>query len=78
MNLKKVYLYLHSYELIIFLWLAIYIFKLPDIWTAIAIGMTQHLILDQITNPVNRMGYFISYRIKNRFEKEAILQAIKG
>jgi len=71
---KKLYLLLHSYELVIILWIAIYAFSLSNIWKAVAIGMTQHIILDQITNPINTFGYFMTYRILKGFSKELILQ----
>lgn len=73
MRLKKFYLILHSYEIIIVLWLAIIILNLPDIWKAAAIGLTQHVILDNITNPIKRMGYFLSYRALKNFDSKLLL-----
>ena len=71
---KKLYLLAHSYELIAALWLAIWVFSLSNAWKALAIGITQHLVFDQITNPINRFGYFLTYRIMKGFRKELILQ----
>ncbi len=70
---NKLYIILHSYELIVLLWILIYLLSLPNIWKAIAIGLTQHLILDQLTNPIRRPGYFIVYRIAHGFSKESIV-----
>jgi len=74
MNLKKVYLLLHSYEIVILLWYLIYAMPLGNFWKAVAIGLTQHLIFDQITNPLNTYGYFLTYRIMKGFKKELLLQ----
>lgn len=71
---RRLYLLLHSYELLALLWIAIFVFSLPNIWKAVAIGLTQHLIFDQIANPINTLGYFLSYRIAKRFDKYAILK----
>ena len=78
MDLKRVYLVLHSYELIAFLWTVIYIFSLSKLWQAITLGLTQHIILDQITNPICAFGYFFLYRVKVRFNKDMIIKTIKG
>ena len=74
MKVKRLYLVLHSYEILIVLWGAIFIFPLSNFWKAIAIGLTQHIIFDQITNPISRLGYFLTYRIAKRFDKELILK----
>jgi len=74
MKVKRLYLVLHSYEILIALWSAIFIFSLSNFWKAIAVGLTQHMILDQITNPISRLGYFFTYRIARGFDKELILK----
>jgi len=71
---KKLYLLLHSYEIIALLWIAIYVFSLPNVWKAIAIGFTQHLLFDQITNPINKLGYFLTFRVLKGFNKELIIR----
>lgn len=78
LNLNKFYILLHSYELIALLWASIYLFSLPNLWKATAIGLTQHLIFDQITNPVYTFGYFITYRMLKGFKKELLLKNIEG
>lgn len=72
-RLKKLYLVLHSYEMVAFLWLAIFWFGLSNIWMALAIGWTQHLLIDQVTNPINPLGYFLMFRIAKGFKKESIV-----
>ncbi|MDD5135784.1 MAG: hypothetical protein PHX20_04960 [Candidatus Omnitrophica bacterium] len=77
-SLKKIYVILHSYELVLFLWAAIYIFGLSKFWQAIAVGMTQHILLDQIANPVTAFAYFFVYRAANGFDAGRILAIGKG
>ena len=74
MELKKLYLILHSYEIVIIFWAAIYIFSLGKLWQAIALGLTQHIVLDQLTNPMRPFGYFFTYRFLKRFKKEKVLR----
>ena len=78
MRLKKIYIVLHSYELIILLWISIFAFGLGNFWKAIAIGMTQHIIFDQITNPINTYGYFLAYRITKGFNTHLLIEEMKG
>ncbi len=77
MNLKRLYLVLHSYEFIAICWCAIYAFSLSNIWKAAAIGLTQHIIFDQLVNPVKPLAYFIIYRMINGFDKKTVLKEIK-
>ena len=76
-NLKRLYVIFHSYELVIALWLLIYYMSLGNIWKALAIGATQHMIIDQITNTFNMFGYFLIYRILHGFKKELIIDPRK-
>lgn len=75
---RKIYILLHSYEMLIILWLAIYFFSLSNIWKALAIGLTQHIIFDQLTNPISRYGYFLTFRIAKGFKKEIVLKTTYG
>lgn len=72
MNFKKITLIFHSYELLLLLWLAIFIFNLNIIWTYAAIGLALHLFIDQITNPILPLAYFLWFRILNNFETKKI------
>ena len=68
----KLYLFLHSYELLTLFWFLIIYLKLGYVWSGIALGVTTHLIADQICNPFRPLGYFLIYRIRNHFKKERI------
>ncbi len=77
MNLKKLYIVLHSYEIIACLWIAIYVFSLENFWKAVAIGLTQHIIFDQIVNPMSKYSYFIVYRIAKGFRRNDLIEEAK-
>ena len=63
----------HSYELVIMLWVVIYAFSLSNFWKAAALGLTQHILLDQITNPMKSVfGYFLTYRAMKKFREESL------
>lgn len=74
MDFKRLYLLLHSYELLLIVWALIYISSPSVLWIAMAIGMTQHIMLDQLSNPIRVAGYFLVYRIAKGFKKEKILR----
>jgi hypothetical protein len=74
MRLKKFYLILHSYEILILLWMAIIILDLSIVWRAVAIGLTQHVLLDNITNPIRGLSYFMTYRAAKRFDSALLLK----
>jgi len=73
-NLPRLYLILHSYEIIIFLWFCIYLFSMGPLWKAAAIGLTQHLIFDSFTNPLRWPGYFFTYRLLKGFKKNLLFR----
>lgn len=69
----KVYLILHSYELIFLLWLVIAIFHLGLFWVAAALSVTSHLVLDQLFNPIHRpYTYFLIYRAIKKFDSQEL------
>ena len=70
---SKIYLFLHSYEGIIIFWGIIYYYHLNIIWIGIALGLSSHLLFDQVTNPFRRWGYFFIYRIKSKFSKKFLV-----
>jgi len=72
-RLDKVYLFLHSYELIAALWVAVIGFEAGPLWSAAAIGFTQHLLFDQFTNPVKPWTYFLIVRIFHGFRKNELI-----
>ena len=73
-KLTKFYFILHSFELLIILWLIIIAYPTNLILWGIAIGMTQHLILDIIFNRIGLKGYFLSYRLIKNFEASSLLK----
>jgi len=77
-KLNRLYLILHSYEFVVILWAAIFILRLSNIWVAFALGYTQHLLIDQMTNHVRPLGYFLIYRMVNGFKKELIVHNLEG
>jgi hypothetical protein len=68
------YLYLHSLELLIIIWLAVAIFGLGRFWIAFAIGLTQHIFFDICFNPIYPSSYFISCRFLKGFKKRYLLR----
>lgn len=70
-KMGKVYLVLHSYELHVIFWLAIFYWKLNVLWMGLAVGMTTHLVFDQIVNRcLQPLGYFAWNRFKHGFSKK--------
>ncbi|OGW85460.1 MAG: hypothetical protein A2987_02730 [Omnitrophica bacterium RIFCSPLOWO2_01_FULL_45_10] len=73
-NLKRIYILLHSYEVIILFWVWLFLRGQGNLYTAIAIGMTQHVVFDQLTNPLDGLGYFLTYRIIKGFDKNLLIK----
>lgn len=69
---KKFILFLHSYELILVLWLAIFMLDLGIVWKYAALSFSLHLLLDQMANPVVPFAYFFSFRAVNSFATKKI------
>ncbi|MEI8176519.1 MAG: hypothetical protein WCG78_06590 [Candidatus Omnitrophota bacterium] len=76
-RLSRVYLFLHSFELLVLFWVAVFLVPLNGICCAIALGFTQHIFLDQYYNPVTPRAYFLSYRYAHKFTKESIIDRSK-
>jgi len=49
---SKLRVFLHSYELLILLWVSIYYFSLGPIWLGVAVGLTTHILCDEFANPL--------------------------
>ncbi|HDZ77398.1 MAG TPA: hypothetical protein ENH41_04890 [Candidatus Omnitrophica bacterium] len=74
--IAKSYLFLHSFELLIVFWFIVYKFGLGLFWMGLVIGMTQHLIFDQLHNKYIRpYFYFITTRYLSGFKKERLFRA---
>ncbi len=69
-----IYLLLHSYELLLLLWVSVFLFDLGVIWMGAAVGFTAHIFCDEFANPIKPMAYFLIYRAKNRFNRRAFLK----
>lgn len=70
---SRIFLPLHGYELLA-LWWAIALAGGLGPWAmGVAAGCTLHLVLDQLTNPLHPLGYFLAYRIAVRFEGARLL-----
>ncbi len=69
-RLKKILVLFHSYEL----WLAELVFLPLLLPPALALGILAghlyHLLIDQLFNPVNRWGYFLTWRLRKRLDYE--------
>lgn len=73
-DLKKVYVVLHSYELVILMFLLGYMLPVGRVWFAATLGVTQHIMFDQFANPVRPFTYFLTYRISRGFDIKAFLR----
>ena len=65
----KVYLLFHSYELLALLWVFAVLWRVPSLYLGFLYGMSIHLLLDQITNTIYPLTYFLVYRKKLGFPK---------
>ncbi|MFH1792010.1 MAG: hypothetical protein ABH885_08545 [Candidatus Omnitrophota bacterium] len=72
-NIEKFYGVLHSYEVVCALWVCISVFSLGAYWISFAVGVTQHLILDQLFNPIRPWGYFLTFRMLKGFKTDDIV-----
>ncbi|MEA1926868.1 MAG: hypothetical protein U9N73_01575 [Candidatus Auribacterota bacterium] len=69
---QKFFLFLHSYELVAISWLLTFTL-IPYPWMlGLSIGITLHIIADQIYNPCDYRTYFLSFRILHRFEGDRL------
>jgi len=69
---RRIVIFLHAWEWLILLAVLPALSLGSDITTGIFIGMGQHLIADQCTNPVCKWGQFILYRAWHRFHTPKI------
>jgi hypothetical protein len=71
---SKLRLPLHSYELLLLLWISVFYFSLGVFWVGVAIGLTTHIICDEIFNPLRPLSYFLIYRIRHGFNRKMIFK----
>lgn len=82
-QLKKFYLFFHSFELLPVLGIFTYLAPSLKLWSVgdnnhnhlligTLIGFSQHLFLDQVFNRAELLGYFFFYRWRKGFSGESI------
>ncbi|HHT9124082.1 MAG TPA: hypothetical protein ACFYEF_14540 [Candidatus Wunengus sp. YC63] len=71
-EVKKAYLYLHSYELLFTLALLCFFTHFNHLLSFTTLGFAVHLLFDQIFNPVKPLTYFITYRILNSYNADVV------
>jgi hypothetical protein len=64
---KRIFIVLHSWELIFAMTAAVWLTGWNEIATGILIGFWHHMFFDQLINHPTALGYFMFWRIKNRF-----------
>ena len=77
-EIKKTYLYLHSYELLFGLICLCFFSHFNYLLSFTTLGFAVHLVFDQIFNPVKPLTYFITYRILNRYNVDNIFRPRKN
>lgn len=68
----KLYLFFHSFEAVILMWMCAYFFQFNAVAYGFIIGLTVHMLCDQTVNPLKPLGYFIIYRIYHHFRRDKI------
>ena len=66
----KIYLIFHSYELMAVLWIIVLLFFVNPIGLGLMFGLTVHMFLDQIGNPVYPGAYSWFCRRRFGFQKK--------
>ncbi len=66
----RLYLILHSHELLIAGWIAVSFFRPDPVFLGLLFGVTVHMIFDQLLNPVYPLAYFLTYRAWFGFPKK--------
>ena len=69
---KRLTFIFHSFELIFVLWFIVSFYKLNIIWISFVLGLTLHLIIDQLANHSFPFTYFFIYRWFNRFQSNRL------
>ena len=71
-SIGKIYVPFHSYELLIPLWLIAFFYQSIPLATWLSISFIGHLLADQLTYSTHPLVYFLTFRIKKRFDYDAI------
>jgi hypothetical protein len=75
-DFKITRVYFHSLEALMFLCAASY-FTRSVLITAVTLGITQHMVFDQVINKVYPASYFFIYRWLNGFKSTKVFTSIK-
>lgn len=67
----KRYVWLHSYETLVVVWLLAWTLKKIPAAVAFSFGFLGHLMIDQITYPLTPLAYSLIHRWANGFSPEA-------
>lgn len=73
-EIKKAYLYLHSYELLFGLIFLCFFTHFNYLLSFTTLGFAIHLVFDQVFNPVKPLTYFITYRILNSYNTDVVFR----
>ena len=65
-------LLLHSYELILLYWIWIILAGIGPVGWGVGVGLTVHLVMDQLFNKHSPGAYFFIYRAINGFRTSAM------
>ena len=70
---SKVYFFLHSYELLVPVFLSSYFSGWDPVVMGASFAFLGHLLTDQIVNPVMPLAYFFTYRAMKGFRRSALI-----
>jgi len=73
LKLKKIYFLLHSYEFILGYLIAIVLLQKGGLWLGIGMGISLHILLDQIVNKTHPGAYSLIYRYKVGFDHKKLI-----
>ena len=71
----RVWLFLHSYELVVPAFLAGYLSGWDPVVLGVSFAFLGHLLTDQLTNPVGPLAYFFTYRGMKGFQLHEIVNS---
>jgi len=67
----KIFVLLHSWELVV-AFVALYFVSFSAVFLVLGVSILVHLIVDQFTNHVNLLAYFLTWRAINKFDVNAV------
>lgn len=77
-DFDKVYLFLHSFEIVLLLWLGLLFLSRNMVLLGITIGYSHHLLLDLSSNKTTSpFTYFLLFRIYNKFDINRLFDKVR-